>query len=83
MSRRKLDKLDAVDAELIRETIRSAGWQLIRQGMQKMLEQKMRDLVRPQTEVETAHCRGQITAIETALNIPQILIQEGKNADAI
>lgn len=76
---RKAERLDRVDSELIRETLQSPGWQLIKRGLEKMLDRKVRDLVRPQTEVETANCRGAIGAIETALEMPQILIQEGKN----
>ena len=80
-SPRKPPRLDRMDAELIEETIQSPGWQLIQQGMRKMLDRKKNDLVRPQTEMETASARGAIAALETALQIPEILMQEAKNAN--
>lgn len=82
MSRRKSDSLDQVDAELIRETLQSPGWQLIKRGIENTLNQKVRDLVRPHTEVETANLRGEIAAIESVLALPGILIQKGKTGPA-
>lgn len=76
---RKRDKLDSVDAELIRETLETSGWQLIKRGLENMRDVKMRDLVRQHTETETAQLRGAIDAIERALGIPETLIAEAKN----
>ena len=80
MSRaRKPERLDHMDVEMIRDTLQTAGWQLIRERLEKEHGRKVRDLVRPQTEVETATLRGAIAALETALKVPEILIQEGKS----
>ena len=78
MSRRKADCLDQVDAELIRETTQSPGWQLIKRGIENILTQKVRDLVRPCSEVETASLRGEIQAMETVLKLPEILARKGQ-----
>lgn len=75
--RPKPQRLDLVDAELIKETLRSPGWQLIKQGLEKMLQSKTRDLIRPQSEIGTAQLRGAIETIETILDVPQIMIREG------
>lgn len=69
-------KLDGVDAEHLREVLDSPGWQLIKQRLMKTLEGKMRDLVRPQNEVETATLRGAIQSLELAIKVPEILVQE-------
>lgn len=73
------DQLDVVDAELIRETLETSGWQLIKRGLENMRDVKMRDLVRIHTETETASLRGAIEAIDRALGVPEALIQEAKN----
>lgn len=72
-------KLDSIDAEHIQEVLDSAGWQLIKQRLMKTLDGKMRDLVRPQLEIETATLRGAISSLELALKVPEILIQETKS----
>ena len=76
---RKQDRLDQVDGELIKEMVQSRGWQLVKRGIQTALTQKVRDLVRPHTEVETANLRGEIAAIEMVLLLPQSLIQKSKS----
>lgn len=76
--KRKAERLDPVDAELIKETLRSPGWQLIKQGLLNMIRKKTDDLVRPQNEVETAALRGAIEALRSVLSVPEILVREGQ-----
>lgn len=79
---RRPEQLDQVDAELIRECTQTPGWQLIRRGIESILNQKVRDLVRPHTEVETATLRGEISAIETVLKMPAELARKGQTGAA-
>lgn len=78
----KTDALDQVDAELLRETLQTRGWQLIRRGVENIINQKVRDLVRPHTEGETATLRGEISALEGVLKLPQQLIEKGAQGAA-
>lgn len=80
--KRKQDRLDQVDGELIKEMLHSPGWQLVKRGIETALTQKMRDLVRPHTEVETANLRGEIAAIEMVLALPVSLVQKSKSGAA-
>ena len=81
MARRKPEQLDALDSELIQETLGSLGWQLIKQGLENMRNAKIRDLVRPCSEMETAQLRGAIEAIESAINLPSTLMKQIKNGE--
>jgi hypothetical protein len=78
MSKKRQDRLDQVDAEHIRMMLGSPGWQLVKRGIEAMMQQKVRDLVRPHTEAETATLRGEIAAIETVLALPESLVQKAK-----
>lgn len=72
----KAEALDQMDAELIRETVQMKGWQLIRRGIQTVGDQKLRDLMRPHTEIETATLRGELSMIEAVLKLPEQLIEK-------
>lgn len=78
MKRSRRDKLDGIDADHVRETIESPGWQLIRQRIERELSLKIAELVRPLDPVKTAQVRGMIEAFKTALDIPRILQAEAK-----
>lgn len=80
--KQKAEALDQVDAELIRETVQSKGWQLIRRGIQNVGDQKLRDLMRPHTEIETATLRGELAMIEALLKLPEQLIEKGATGAA-
>lgn len=77
--RPRRDKLDGMDAELIRETLRTPGWRKIEARIRKTIDLAVESLMKPQTEVGTANLRGQIGALRTALLIPTILISEAKD----
>lgn len=77
MARRK-EKLDSLDAERVEETIRTPGWQLIGERIAVELQRHRLALENPQTEAETATLRGRIAGLKTALEVPGILMREGK-----
>lgn len=72
---------DAVDAEQIQEMIDSPGWAWIRYALEEQRDSKMRDLVRPHTEVETATLRGAIASLNTALDLPTAVIAEARKTN--
>ena len=82
MNKSKHGRLDQVDGELIKELLQHRGWQLVKRGIETALNQKVRDLVRPHTEVETANLRGEIAAIEMVLALPASLVQKSKSGAA-
>ncbi len=71
-------QIDAVDAEQIQEMLDSPGWQWIKLALEMKQQEKMRDLVRPHTEVQTATLRGEIDALGIAAAMPQVLIAEAR-----
>lgn len=75
---RRREKLDGIDAEQIQDTLESPGWQLIRQRIERTLVGKIGELEKPSDEVTTAQLRGQIAGLRTALNVPDILLNEAK-----
>lgn len=77
---RKRDRVDLVDAELIEETLRSRGWQLIEQRIAETVAAQMRALIQPQTEIETATLRGLISGLQLAVSVPKILKNEAKES---
>lgn len=78
---KKRDKLDGVDAEHIRQTAETFGWQLIRERLLRTVAGKVEELKRPLDAIQTATARGMIEGLELALNVPRILEAEGeKNA---
>lgn len=72
------ESLDAIDAEHIEETLASPGWYWIKFALEEARDVKMRDLVRPHTEVETATLRGSIEALNRAIELPQALMAEAR-----
>jgi len=64
---------------MIRDTLQTTGWQLIKRGLESMRDRHIRDLVRPQGELETAKLRGAIAAIDQALAMPETIIAQTKN----
>ena len=72
------EKLDRVDVDHVDQTVRSRGWQLIRQRIERTLEQKRVELEHDAGEVATAKLRGFIEGMKLALEIPKMLMQDGK-----
>lgn len=72
------DQIDPIDAEHIEEMVASRGWAWVKHGIETMRDVKMRDLVRPHSEVETATLRGFIEACERALSMPAALMAEAR-----
>jgi hypothetical protein len=77
--RRRSDRLDGIDAEHVRRTCESPGWQLIRQRIERARSLKVEELLQPLDPVKTAQVRGMIEAYKLALDIPQILQKEAKD----
>jgi hypothetical protein len=77
--RRRRDKLDGIDADEIRKTTASPGWQLIRQRVETALTGKLAELEQPSDAVATAQLRGFIAGLRLALKVPEILIREGED----
>lgn len=75
---KRREKLDAVDAEKVRQVMASYGWQLIRTRLHQTVAAKVEELKRPLDPTETAACRGMIEGLELALKIPEILEREGE-----
>ena len=76
--KRRSDRLDGIDAEHVRQTCESPGWQLIRQRIERTTSLKVTELLQPLDPVKTAKVRGMIEALNLALDIPRILQQEAK-----
>lgn len=79
MSAKRKERLDGMDAELIRETLRTPGWRKIQARLLSERERRAMSLLKPQGEIETAISRGYCDALATALRIPEILIAEAKD----
>lgn len=77
-SREEGDELDNLDLERLQEYVRSRGHRLVKERVAHLRESKLRDLVRPQTEIETATLRGILMGIDSVMSIPEILIKEAK-----
>ena len=75
MTRRKR-KLDRVDADQIEQTLASAGWQFIRQRIERTVAVKVDEVLAPLDPVKTAHVRGVIEGLKVALAVPEILKAE-------
>ena len=77
MAKRK-DKLDGVDADHLAHTIGSAGWQLIRQRIERAVALKVDELQQPLDPVKTVQVRGEIAGLKLALGVPAILQKEAR-----
>lgn len=80
MAASRKDRPDLLDAELIEEMLRSRGWQLTEQRIKETVSTKLRALIQPQSEIETATVRGFIAGLELAAGVPKILQKEAKDA---
>lgn len=79
MARKKRsDRLDGIDAEHVRQTVESPGWQLIRQRIERTISLKVSELLQPLEPVKTTQVRGMIEALTLVLDIPRILQAEAK-----
>lgn len=79
MARKKRsDRLDGIDAEHVRQTVESPGWQLIRQRIDRARDLAVSELLKPLDQVRTAEVRGMIQAFHVTLTIPGILQAEAK-----
>lgn len=74
----KRESLDTVDAEHIKEMLGSSGWRLVSARIQHELGRQCTLLESPQSEFDTASTRGLIRGLRLILEIPEILIREGK-----
>lgn len=76
--KKKKRQLDSEDAESLREVIDSRGWKLI---LERLEVEKTKLLARLMTDLDpigSAKVRGQIAAIDTAVQVPDILIAEAR-----
>lgn len=78
MSKRKRDRVDLVDAELVEEMLHSAGWQLTAQRIRKAVDDVVQRLIACDNEAESARLRGEIAGLRLALLVPTILKNEAK-----
>jgi hypothetical protein len=71
-------KIDGLDREQIENLLTTHSWQLIEQRVTDTLLRESAALEQPADEVTTADRRGYIRGLRMALQIPKILIGEGK-----
>lgn len=69
-------RLDGRDTESLEILLRSHGWQLVEQRINRELEKQQADLERPHSEGETAAIRGKIEMLRLTLRLPQQLRTE-------
>jgi hypothetical protein len=74
--KRRADKLDGIDADHVSTVLRSAGWQLIWQRIERTIESKVAEVLQPLDPVKTAEVRGMIQGLKLALGVPAILQAE-------
>lgn len=85
--KRKADRLDGIDADHVSTVLRSPGWQLIRQRIERTVQLKVDEVLAPLDPVKTAEVRGMIQGLKLALGVPAILQAEasanrgGKDGD--
>ena len=72
------DSFDSIDREQLDDTVRSAGYALIRERIQAMWASKMRELLGPLDLAATAEVRGFLKGIEAVQRVPAILRAEMK-----
>ena len=80
MAATRKKRLYPSDAELVRETLASQGWQLIRERIERAAAIKASELLQPLDQVKTATLRGEVAGLKLALEIPAIVMQEAKGA---
>ncbi len=73
--KRRLDRMDASD---VSETLRSRGWQLIAERVNRVRAQKIEELLKAQPETGTATIRGFVAGLDCVLAIPEILQAEAR-----
>jgi hypothetical protein len=74
------EKPDAGDLEELQDTLRSPGYGRIREHLGRMIEDKVRELVKPSDAETTARLRGEITGIKAAIEAPTELQRQIKAA---
>lgn len=74
-------RLDSVDIEYLLDMVASRAWSQVRARIAKMRDADLAELVTQQTEIKTAELRGRIAALNMVLEIPAILVQEGKRTN--
>lgn len=67
-----------MDAEYIEEMLRSPGWKLFRQRLAETQGAKVREIILDQPTEKTERIRGFLQAIETVLQIPEIIMSESR-----
>ena len=78
----KKPQLDRLDAEAVREMMRSRGWKLFLQRMTKLKVAKQAELEQHLDAEQTATLRGYLDAIRAVASIPDILFREGARGKA-
>jgi len=63
-------KPDPGDLEEIQDTLRSPGYGRIRDHLGRVIEAKVRELVKPLDSEATARLRGEIAGLQVALEAP-------------
>lgn len=79
----KRHRQDSIDATNVDDAIRTAGYRRIRERIELELQKTQANLEGDHDAVRTAYLRGYIRAMRTALDIPAILIREGKQAPVV
>jgi hypothetical protein len=71
---------DAGDLEELQDTVRSPGYSQIRTHLARLVEAKLRELVKPSDAEATARLRGEIAGLQIALEVPTELQRDMKAA---
>lgn len=67
---------DLLARDQIEQVVKSEGWAHIRRRVQEMRERKVNTLLRADSWEKALQCQAFVEAIDTVLNVPEILKAE-------